>query len=287
MKNYKIDSVLFPTDFSHLNLSALRAAVAICKRQNAKLTLIHVIDEMSLIQSHKSTTSIEEYKIVYIEKCHNDLLLLVKEVLPVHSIEIMTLVEKGNPADVISDVALKFKYNLIVMGTHGNSGFRDNLGSTAFNVVKSAPCPVITIRGDWDKQYFKKILYPIRIEQRVFEKYNYIEPIIEKNNSELIIVGLADKNEPDKIEETKFSIDLLRNMCQEEKIRYSTLIMPTSSFDSAVIDTINKSDADLIVISSHLDYDSKENYLGPFAENIVNKSVCPVLCISPLIHKQN
>ncbi len=284
MKNYKIDSVLCPVDFSLLNISALKVATAICKRQNAKLTLIHVVDEMSLIQSHKSITSIEERRTVYIQQCHNDLLVLLKEILPIYSFEIITLVEKGNPAVVISDAALKFKYDLIVMGTHGNSGFSDSLGSTAISVVMNAPCPVLTIRGEWDKQCFEKILYPIRVDQRVFEKYNYLEPIIEKNNSELIIVGLADKNEPEKIEKTLFSIDLLRNMCQEEKICYSTLIMPTASFESTIIETINKSDVDLVVISSHLDYDSKENYLGPFAQNIVNKSRCPVLCISPLLH---
>ena len=44
METYKIKKVLVPIDFSTVSLNALETAIAICKRQLATLTLIHVVE---------------------------------------------------------------------------------------------------------------------------------------------------------------------------------------------------------------------------------------------------
>ena len=119
------------------------------------------------------------------------------------------------------------------------------------------------------------------MNQKVFQKFNFLEPIIEKNNAELIVVGLANQDKPDHINETVFSIDLLRNMCMERKIHFSTFMLPCSNFSSTIIDLSIKSNADLIVISSNINYDSKENFIAHFASDIILNSKLPVLLISP------
>jgi nucleotide-binding universal stress UspA family protein len=54
----------------------------------------------------------------------------------------------GVPADVIVRTARTRRAALIVMGTHGRSGFsRFLLGSVASRVVATSPCPVLTVRG--------------------------------------------------------------------------------------------------------------------------------------------
>ena len=276
----KIENILFPTDLSELSKSALKTAVAICKRQHAKLTLLHVEDNISLNIRSKSYVFDEKRMIDFFNQVYKE-----TKISQQFQLEVKTIVEKGNPADVICNVANEGGYSIIVIGANGASGIGKKTGSTAFSVVKNAPCPVLIVPGDWERQNFKKIIYPIRMDQKVFEKYNYIESIIEKNNSELIIAGLADKNEPEQIKEAVFSIDLLRNMCEEDKIPYSTVILPCNNFATKIIDKANIVNADLIVISSHIDYDSKENFIGYFAQDIVNQSKCPVLSISPLLNK--
>ena len=57
--------------------------------------------------------------------------------------------EEGRPADEIVDAAQKMDAQLIIMGTHGRSGLsRLVLGSVAERVIRSAPCPVLTIGPD-------------------------------------------------------------------------------------------------------------------------------------------
>ena len=64
-----------------------------------------------------------------------------------HHIAATTRLEIGPPGEVIARVAEEDKYELIVMGTHGRAGFdRLLFGSVAHEVVRAAPCPVMTVR---------------------------------------------------------------------------------------------------------------------------------------------
>ncbi|MBA3821953.1 MAG: universal stress protein [Deltaproteobacteria bacterium] len=57
------------------------------------------------------------------------------------------LLRTGDARDVINQTALEVGADLIVMGTHGRRGVtRALLGSVAETVVRSAPCPVLTVR---------------------------------------------------------------------------------------------------------------------------------------------
>ncbi len=59
------------------------------------------------------------------------------------------LVIYGDPRDVILEAAASVRAGLIVMGTHGRRGVsRFVIGSVAENVVRRAPCPVLTIRDE-------------------------------------------------------------------------------------------------------------------------------------------
>ncbi len=277
MKNYKIERILVAVDFSNFDQSAVNTAAAIAKRQNAWLTIIHVVPH--------DNPSDEDYKLSRdtLTNVHHVLKKITSKIYRQFKVKADSMTDIGDPAEVICEVATKEDHSIIVLGTHGHSGIREKIGSVAYSIVEKAPCPVLVVPGEWDRLNFKKIVYPIRMHQKVFEKYNYIEPIIEKNNSELIIAGLAEKDADDNIKETVFSIELLRIMCQEEKISYRTIVLPCNHYSTKLIDTVNNANADLIVISSHLDYDSIKNFIEHFAHDVLNRSKCPVLCISPLL----
>ena len=62
-----------------------------------------------------------------------------------------TLVERGDPATEILRVARDGAFNLIVMGTHGRKGLaRAFIGSVAEQIVRRAPCPVLTVRAAYE-----------------------------------------------------------------------------------------------------------------------------------------
>lgn len=284
MKNFKISRILLPIDFSIENESAIRLAAEICVRQNAKLVFLHVVRKNIFFDDATKKGNAEDSTAKYLKECNEKLINISAKILNDFPIAVKLIIEIGDPGEEI--INLSKKHSLVIIRASSKSGEVQKMGSTTYEVVKNSLSPVLVVNNKLDNTKFKKILYPIRVNQKVFEKYNYIEPIIGKNNSELIIVGLSDKYEPSMMKETVFSIDLLRNMCQEEKVSYSTIVMPSNNFAASVCQLATNMDADLIVISSHLYYDSKENHLSKFAEDVIDQAKCPVLCINPFLSKK-
>ena len=56
------------------------------------------------------------------------------------------LVRSGNPSAVIHDLVDDYHIDLIIMGTHGQSGLQLLLGSTANSVLHGVTCDVLTVR---------------------------------------------------------------------------------------------------------------------------------------------
>jgi nucleotide-binding universal stress UspA family protein len=64
-------------------------------------------------------------------------------------VRVRYLLVEGNPAAEILSAAREGNCDLIVMGTHGRTGLnRLLMGSVAEEVVRKAPCPVLTVRAD-------------------------------------------------------------------------------------------------------------------------------------------
>ncbi|MBM4135755.1 MAG: universal stress protein [Nitrospira sp.] len=143
----EIKSILFPTDFSEGSSHALQYAVDLAKRYGARLYLVHVMYDIAKATGwyvpHLSTDTlykeIEEGAKKEIERYG------IEELRDVQNVEHHVL--KGVPYDEIVRFANEKKIGLIIMGTHGRKGIdRVLFGSTASQVVRYAPCPVLTVR---------------------------------------------------------------------------------------------------------------------------------------------
>ena len=278
----KINSILVPTDFSELSESALKIGISIAKRQNAEIILLHVVDSFSSIQP--TEILIPEFQlypdIVYtMEIRMND---LAEKIQRESGIEISVEILIGNPSDRICQFAYEENISLIVMGSHGTSGLREFfIGSEAFRVLKNAPCPVLTIPGNWQKTGFEKVLFPIRLTTGALDKYFYVRPIIEKNNSKLFLLGLADKEQPDELKEIDSLMARLKQKLHNDKVEFKATISPCEDFPDKTIKMAKEYGVDLIVLTANLDHDFKAFFVGPFVQQVVNHSRIPVLSIKP------
>ncbi|MEW6571390.1 MAG: universal stress protein [Nitrospirota bacterium] len=143
----EIKSILFPTDFSEGSSQALLYAVDIAKRYGSRLYLIHVIyDVVKAAGWYVPHMSMDElYK--DIEKSAQKELerFGIEELSGLKNIERHII--RGVPHEEIVNFTNKNKIDLIVIGTHGKKGIdRVLFGSTAAQVVRFAPCPVLTVR---------------------------------------------------------------------------------------------------------------------------------------------
>jgi nucleotide-binding universal stress UspA family protein len=143
-QNKTISRILVPTDFSGCSAAALDYAVALAKPLNADLILTHVIEPLpySMIEG----LTFVDYGARLTSETQSLLDSLSKKPLK-EKLSVATHLTSGMPFREIIDLAERENADLIVMGTHGRTGF-DHLitGSVAEKVARLAPCPVLLVR---------------------------------------------------------------------------------------------------------------------------------------------
>jgi nucleotide-binding universal stress UspA family protein len=286
MEAYAIKSILVPIDFSDVATNALKTAVAIATRQLTTVTLIHVVEntyhlvpaEAGPAMGGTLGTILPEL----LRVAHENLNALAREVRTNHDLVVDHVVQTGNPADEICRWAHQKSNDVIVMGTHGASGIREFfMGSNAYRVVKNAPCPVMTIPGTNTWLDFKKILFPIRMIPNALDKYDVIRPIIRKNGSSLLVMGVVKKNEESEMPEMKELVDTIQKKMVDDQVICRREIVSAEDIARQVLVVSRAEKPDLIVITATLDASLKDFFLGPYTQDIVNHAKFPVLSIRP------
>jgi nucleotide-binding universal stress UspA family protein len=143
-------TILVPTDFSQSSDKALEKAVDMAEKYNAKVILLHVIDEK--VQQCAVDYCLKEEDVSRLEEenTRRSTQRLVDEATALKGsrhVEIDYDLKKGAPAEVILDEQLRTGTDLIIIGSHGKKGIMKHLiGSVTDKVVRAAKAPVMIVR---------------------------------------------------------------------------------------------------------------------------------------------
>jgi universal stress protein A len=143
----EIRRILAPTDFSELSKQGLQSALELAEAFGAKLLLLYVVEPPpypveGIVPSHLGATMLDDLE----RQATNDLAQMLSET-QASNMDVARRVVVGIPYRKIIDVAEEEKIDLIVMTTHGRTGLSHLvMGSVAEKIVRTAPCPVLTIR---------------------------------------------------------------------------------------------------------------------------------------------
>lgn len=142
----KLKKILYPTDFSESSLEALKYGVSFAKEFGAKLILMHVVSENTEGLNLPRVSSLESVEQELVQEAERNLKVLI----PIEqrkNLDWEMAILRGHPANEIMLYAHQNDIDLIIIGTHGRSGFEHIIfGSTAEKVVRKAPCPVLTVK---------------------------------------------------------------------------------------------------------------------------------------------
>jgi universal stress protein A len=142
-----LERILVPTDFSDGSQSAMAYGVALVEEFGASLHLLHVVDEISGVDPVDlplSSRQEVERKVGATAWTEFRNLLSPDEQSRVRAV---LALEWGTPSVEILRYAKTHAIDLIAMATRGRGGVQHLLiGSVAESVVRSAPCPVLTVR---------------------------------------------------------------------------------------------------------------------------------------------
>ncbi|MDP2055311.1 MAG: universal stress protein [Acidobacteriota bacterium] len=137
----EIRRILCPVDLSEFSASVLAYAAAFAKLFGSELTVLHVSAAAVPPAGSPTLLPVPEARKSIADELH---LLLAP--LSSAGVTLRTQVTEGNAASEIVRHAAEHEVDLVVLGTHGRSGFdRLTLGSVAEKVLRKTPCPVLTI----------------------------------------------------------------------------------------------------------------------------------------------
>lgn len=140
--------ILVPTDFSETAGTALYYAVQLARQFGGELHLLFVCEDPMLLGGWPLLASGPAPEVGEEAASLRADLEALLESEDVSQLKAEVHVILGQPTGLaISSYAVEHEFELIVMGTHGRGPFTHALlGSVAEKVVRSAPCPVLTIR---------------------------------------------------------------------------------------------------------------------------------------------
>ncbi|MBC6975446.1 universal stress protein [Bacillus sp. Xin] len=145
--NNTYTNILIAVDGSKEAEKAFKKAIQVAKRNNATLTIAHIVDV-------KAYSAVEAYSRAIAERANlfaEDLLEDYKKTAAEAGLEKVELVlEFGNPKSKISkEIAPKHKVDLIMCGATGlNAVERFLIGSVSEHIIRYAKCDVLVVRGE-------------------------------------------------------------------------------------------------------------------------------------------
>lgn len=284
MKKFNIKKILIPLDFSETSLLALEHGVYMASLFKADILLLHIVKPnwtaFSVENAPLPLDTLEQQT----ETAQEKLDVLAKKINDEHAVDIETLCETGRVCPVILSAATKHNADIIVMGTHGASGFEERfIGSNAYRVVNESACPVITIQTHAKKTGFKDIVLPIDNSFYTRQKVNHAVEFAKQYGSRIHLLGLSNTEDETEMNKLKIKLEQIEEVLDKERILYSKETKNGINYAKLTIDYAGRIEADLIMIMTEWEENITGIFIGPFARQIVNHSKIPVMSIRPVV----
>jgi nucleotide-binding universal stress UspA family protein len=281
MKSFHLNKILIPIDFSETSMLAIEHAAFTAQLFKAELVLLHVVErhwEKFSIIAPELRVELPNNMTDLIEK---KLSSVAAEIRAKYGVKSICIASEGNIFNEILAISKEHLVSMIVMGTHGTSGFVEFfVGSNTYKVITQAECPVLSVQAHALKLGFQNILLPIDDSAHSRQKVNYAVILAKQFAAKIHIAGLVEDKDEDtqKFEKKLEQIEAYISKCGLTSTR-KTLVAPNQA--RATYDYAKVVNADLIVIMTDQDVNITGRLMGTYAQQVVNHSKIPVLSIHP------
>ena len=268
--------IIVAIDFSKCSLHALEYAINVANKIKANILLVWVDNTRSVesVYPDMATGSRKEITDSFDEIIAQYGSQLVEG-------EITFKIRKGK---VHIEVANQAKYSdamLVVAGTHGVTGFEEFwIGSNAYRIVTYAPCPVITVRTNYEfLNGLSKIVIPIDSSMETRQKLTFTTRMAKYFGSEMHVLSLYSTT----IKAVRHKVDnytkQVKKYLEEENVNFVIEKIDAENITNSTINYAKEINADIIAIMTEQEMTTTNLFLGAYAQQMVNHSPIPVLSV--------
>ncbi len=280
---YEIKNILVPTDFSEIANNAVRVAIGMALRQKANLHLLHAVESAYIGITPDGSGIMGSLEMPDLENASILLVRQMQHITDIHkNLSVKILLDTGAVSQCVNKYIQEQNIDLVVMGAHGTSGVKEYfMGTNTYEVIKQASCPVLSIPASFDEVGFNSILYPVRNIEGVIEKYDYIKPIVEKNDSAVHILGVCNEKDMEDVFLLSKKVTSVMDIIRHSKSHVTCDVINCEDLAEKILEVAENRMDDLIIINATLDKKWYQFFKGTYTQKIVNHSKIPVLSIKP------
>lgn len=258
---------LVPVDFTEVSTIATEHAMDLAKNLNADLLLLHIVEDKVDVGDAKVKLKAESDRIAKVNP----------------SVIIDPIIRIGSIFEDIGDVASEEGVSLIIMGTHGASGWQKVTGSHAMKIITNSSTPfIVTQKGTVKESGYDTILVPLDLHNETKQKLEIVGDMSKYFNSAVHLVTPAETDEFLK-SKLNGNIAWAKKYLGGRGVACTTHVgKGGGNFSDQILALAVEIDADLITIMN-LQRNSLMGMLGVKYEQdiITNKARIPVLCVNP------
>jgi nucleotide-binding universal stress UspA family protein len=267
--------ILVPTDFSKHAEYALRVAAQIAKKNNSEIYLLHMLElphqASDAVSSGRAIPQIMYFKDMAINKLDA---LMESDFLD--GINVSEIIQFEKAFDGIMEISKKNNVDLIVMGSHGASGYEEMfIGSNAEKVVRSSEVPVLVIKNETEEFKADRLVFASDFSDEIKKPFAKLVEFATIFNSHLDLVMI---NTPNSFKSTAVAEKIMTDFLEGTNFtNYSTHIYNDVNVEKGILNYSSSVDADLIGMCTHGRTGFSHFFNGSISEDLVNHTVRPVI----------
>ncbi|HAT75881.1 MAG TPA: universal stress protein UspA [Flavobacterium sp.] len=267
--------ILVPVDFSEYSVEALKVAAQIAQKNHCEIVLLHLLElphqSNEAFGNHNSIPEIIFFK----NKAINNLEELMDSPF-LKGIEVFESVELKKVDQGVIDSSIKNNIDLIVMGSHGTSGFKEELvGSNTEKIVRFSNIPVLVIKKGIKEFKSDKFVFASDFSKEAQKPFRKMLEFAKIFKSKLFLVTICT---PASFKTTAATEKIMNDFVSNFDLdSYSTQIYNDTNIEKGIINFSNEVDADLIGIFTHGRTGLAHFFNGSISEDLINHASKPII----------
>lgn len=292
----QINRILCPVDLSDVSRHAIEHAVLLAGRWRSTIAAVHVSNPIVIPSTDFSLVGMPVPPVMTDEQVA-ELRQQVSAWFPSPGLAPEdVIIENGHPAKRILAIAARLPADMIVMGTHGRSGFEHLvLGSVAEKVLRQAVCPVMTVppraqaTSTWP---FKRIVCPVDFSAASLAAFEFANAMARDGDADLTLVHVLEwPHEP--LETRPFAVPEFSQRLERDAVmdleqlavetrsgaRLAHTRLERGKAYREVLRVAAEERADLVVMGVHGRNALDVMLFGSTTNQVVRRATCPVLTV--------
>jgi len=268
--------ILVPTDFSEHAEYALKVAAQIARKNNGEIFLFHMLDLPSQEGDAINEGSDIPEIMFFMQKARERFEDLVASPF-LEGIKITEAIQFEKAFDGIINNSKKHGIDLIVMGSHGASGFHEMfIGSNTEKVVRTSEIPVLVIKKEQTEFNPGKFVFASDFSEEIKKPFAKVVEFANSFNTQLHLVYV---NTPNNFKSTHAAEKLIHDFVSQFTLvnGHTSHVYSDVNIEKGVLHFANSVNADLIGMCTHGRQGLAHFFNGSVSEDLVNHAVRPVV----------